>query len=47
MIFDVQVELANVRKKEVHDRAVVHELSPRQHYLIGALRIELCSQVVR
>jgi hypothetical protein len=41
LIFDVQVEFTNVCQKEIHDRAVVHELSPRQHYLIGAFRIEL------
>src|SRR5262249_49850383 len=40
-IFNVQVELANVRKKEVHDRGIVHELPPRQHHLIRALLVEL------
>jgi hypothetical protein len=39
-IFDIQVELANIRQKEVHDRAVVHELPPRQHHLIPAVLVE-------
>src|SRR3954468_5940380 len=49
-VFDIHVELADIRREEIHDLAVVGELPPRQHHLVWAFLIELaqpCVSLVR
>jgi hypothetical protein len=41
VVLHIHVELADIPDEEVHDLAVVGELTPRQHHLMRALFIEL------
>ena len=41
IVFDVHIEFADVRREEVHDRAVIGKLPSREHHLIRALLVKL------
>ena len=47
IVFDVHVELADVRHEEVHDLAIIGELLTWQYNLIWAFLIELAQRGVR
>jgi hypothetical protein len=50
IIFDVHIEFPDVRREEVHDRAVIGKLPSREHDLIRALLVKLpkpCVSFVR
>ena len=40
-VFDVHIEFADVRREEIHDRAVIGKRAAREHHLIRAFLIEL------